>query len=212
MRKIVLSAFVALSMVAFAQSVTPLSIELTEVKIDSLRALYINEPTMYRAALDVLTQQLAADAEEVKAARAILKDEQKHVAEKDKALKEAMKMTSSLRKLYAKEADELKDMQKTIESQQRTLNKQKELNKETRDAYAQLLEKQQKELGYSLREVADRQRSVSELETTIQNGQTDLQSYAQQVQLKAGDLDKIEAQLKERQALVKAEQKTAKTL
>ena len=212
MRKIVLSAFVALSMVAFAQSVTPLSIELTEVKIDSLRALYINEPTMYRAALDVLTQQLAKDAEEVKAARAILKDEQKHVAEKDKALKEAMKMTSSLRKLYAKEADELKDMQKTIESQQRTLNKQKELNKETRDAYAQLLEKQQKELGYSLREVADRQRSVSELETTIQNGQTGLQSYAQQVQLKAGDLDKIEAQLKERQALVKAEQKTAKTL
>ena len=202
----------ALSMVAMAQTVTPLSIEVAEVKIDSLRSLYIAEPTMYRASLDVVAQQLAKNEEEVKTARAVLKEEQKHAAEKDKALKEATKMTASLRKLYDKEESELKDMQKTIEGQQRTLSKQKELNKETRDSYQSMLERQQKELGYSIREVADRKRSLSELETVIQNGQTELQSYVQKVQLKAGDLEKIEAQLKERTAILKAEQKTAKKL
>jgi Chromosome segregation ATPases len=212
MRKIVLSAMMALSMVALAQTVTPLSIEVAEVKIDSLRSLYIAEPTMYRASLDVVAQQLAKNEEEVKTARAVLKEEQKHAAEKDKALKEATKMTASLRKLYDKEESELKAMQKTIEGQQRTLSKQKELNKETRDSYQSLLEKQQKELGYSIREVADRKRSISELETVIQNGQTELQSYVQKVQLKAADLEKIEAQLKERTAVLKAEQKTAKKL
>ena len=138
--------------------------------------------------------------------------EQAHAKEMEKALKEAVDMTNSLKKIYAKEESELKSMQKVVEKQQKTLNKQKELNQETRDVYKTFLEQQQKELGYSLREVAERQRAVRELETSIQNRQSTLQSYVFETQQKALELTKIEAQHKEMTNAVKAEQKSAKSM
>ena len=185
MKKILFLAFMALGMSAMAQHVTPLSIQLAEVKLDSLRTLYINEPTMYRAALEVVAQSLAKNAEEIKAAKAELKVEQTHGKEMANSLKEATKMAASLKKLYTKEESELKSMQKVVEKQ---------------------------ELGYSLREVADRQRAIADLETSIQNGQTRLQTYIQETQQKALDLAQLEAELKARTATLKAEQKTAKSL
>lgn len=202
----------AMSMVALAQDVTPLNIQIAEIKLDSLRALYSTEPTMYRASLDVLSQQLAKNGEELKAARNVYKEEQKHAGEMDKSIKEATKMAAALKKLYGKEEGELKSMQKTVEGQQRTLNKQRELNQETRDTYLAFLEKQQKELGYALREVAERQRGIADIETSIQNLQTKLQSYLQQVQQKSIELSQLEAQYKERSAILKAEQKSAKSM
>ena len=212
MKKIMLMAFVALSVSAFAQKVTPLNITLAEVKIDSLRALYMADPIMYKAALKSLDQALEKNEDEVKAAKAELKVEQQHAKEMAKSLKEATKMAASLKKLYAKEESELKSMSKVVEKQQKTLSKQKELNQETRDVYRAFLEKQQKELGYSLREVADRSHSVSDLETAISTRQTELSAFDQQVTQKGGQLGLIEAQLKERQKIVDAEQKAAKSL
>jgi chromosome segregation ATPase len=212
MKKIFLMAFAALSLSAMAQNVTPLNIQLYDFKVDSLRALYMSEPIMYRAALDAVAQQLAKNGEEIKAAKQELKTEQAHAKEKASSLKDAMKMTASLKKLYEKEDAEVRAMQKVVEKQQKTLNKQKELNQETRDAYAQLLEQQQKELGYALREIAERMRSTSDIYTAIQNSQTDLQAYEQQVAQKAHDLSLLEAELKARQTSVKAEQKAAKSM
>lgn len=202
----------ALGMSAFAQKVTPLNIQLAEVKLDSLRNLYIAEPTMYRASLEVLAQELTKNGEDVKAARAELKDEIAHSKEMSNSIDEASKMAASLKKIYAKEESTLKSMQKTVEKQQRKLNSNKRLNKEARDSYSNMLEKQQKELGYALRELAERQRAIAELETSIQNWQTTLQSYVQETQQKALELTKIESTLKERTDAVKAEQKFAKTL
>ena len=212
MKKIFLMAFMALGMSAMAQHVTPISFQIADVKLDSLRTLYINEPTMYRASLEVVAQNLAKNAEDLKAVKAELKVEQAHSKEMANSLKEATKMANSLKKIYSKEEGELKSMQKVVEKQQKTLNKQKELNQATRDSYLLFLEKQQKELGYSLREVADRQRAVSDLESAIQNGQTTLQSYIQETQQKAMDVAQLDALYKERLAILKAEQKTAKSL
>ena len=202
----------ALGMSAFAQKVTPLNIQLAEVKLDSLRNLYIAEPTMYRATLEVVAQELTKNGEDVKAARAELKDEIAHAKEMGNSINDASKMAASLKKIYAKEESTLKSMQKTVEKQQRKLNSNKRLNKEARDSYSNMLEKQQKELGYALRELAERQRAIAELETSIQNWQTTLQSYVQETQQKALELTKIESTLKERTDAVKAEQKVAKTL
>ena len=212
MRKYILLAFAALSISAFAQKVTPLNIELAELKIDSLRSLYIAEPAMYRASLEVVAQALDKNAKEVAEAKAILKDEQSHAKEMASSIKEATKMTAALTKTYEKEESTLKSMQKTVEKQQRKLNSQKKLNQEARDSYSQMLEKQQKELGYSLRELAERQRAVAELNTSIQDWQTQLQAFDQQLIQKASDLTIIENQLKERLSALKAEQKFAKTL
>lgn len=212
MRKIFVLAFLALGLSVMAQHVTPLNIEIADVKIDSLRTLYFNEPMMYRASLDVVAQELAKNAEQIKLAKAELKDEQSHAKEMGNSLKDALKMTAALKGVYGKEESALKSMQKTVEKQQRKLTTNRRLNQEARDNYSQMLEKQQKELGYSLREVAERQRSVAELETTIQNWQTTLQNYVQETQQKAADIAALEATYKQRLAMLKAEQKTAKTM
>lgn len=195
-----------------AQKVTPISITLFDFKIDSLRALYMSEPIMYRAALDNVERELNKNGDEIKAVKAQWKVEQQHSKEMVNSLKEAGNMANSLKKLYAKEEAELKSMQKVVEKQQRTLSKQNELNDETRESYVAFLDKQQKELGYAIREVAERSRAVSELETQIQNSRTNLQEFEQQVSQKAADIAKLEAELKTRLASVKAEQKAAKSM
>ena len=212
MKKFFLMAVLALSVSAFAQKVTPLNITLAEFKLDSLRTLYMAEPIMYRASLDAVAQALEKNEQEIKAAKAELKVEQQHAKEMAKSLKSTASMTASLKKLYAKEESELKAMSKVVEKQQKTLSKQNELNKETRDSYVAFLEKQQKELGYSIREVADRARAISELETKMQNYQTSLAGFEQEANQKASQIAFLESQLKERQNSVKAEQKFAKTL
>jgi chromosome segregation ATPase len=212
MKKILLMAFVALSVSAMAQKVTPVTISLAEFKVDSLRSLYMTEPIMYRASLDAVAQALEKNAAELKAAKAELKNEQQLTKEMANSLKGASKMTASMKKLYDKEEGELKGMQKVVAGQQKMLTKQKELNAETRETYTAFLEKQQKELGYALRELAERQRAVSELETTIQNHQTKLQTYNQEVVQKANTLANIETELKARVASVKTEQKAAKSM
>lgn len=212
MKKIFLMAFVALSVSAMAQKVTPVTITLAEFKVDSLRTLYMSEPIMYRASLDAVAQALEKNAVELKAAKSEFKTEQQLTKEMANSLKDAIKMATSMKKLYEKEESELKAMQKVVMGQQKMLTKQKELNAETRDSYTAFLEKEQKELGYALREVAERQRAVSELQTAIQNHQTKLETYNQEVAQKATTLANLEAELKARVASVKAEQKAAKSL
>ena len=212
MKKYFLVALLALSMSAFAQHVTPLSIELTEFKLDSLRTLYLAEPPMYRAALNMVAQSLEMDAAAVNEAKTQLKVERAHSKQIATSIKEATKMTNELRKLYGKEESELKSMQKSVVRQQETINRQMELNVETRENYIQFLAKQQSELGYALREAADRMRAITDLETSIQKGQTALQTFNHEIEAKAKDLTSIETELKQRQAAVKAELKTAKTM
>ena len=212
MKKFFLMAVLALSMSAFAQRVTPLNITLAEVKLDSLRTLYLAEPIMYRASLDAVAQALEKNDKEVKAAKTELKVEKQHAKEMGTSLKKAETMVASLKKLYGKEEDELRNMSKTVEKQMKTLGKQNELNDETRNQYRSFLEKQQQELNYSLRDVAERARAISDLETSIQNAKSNLSQFEQQANLKESELKFLETQLKERQKLVKEEQKAAKSL
>ena len=212
MKKFFLMAVLALSMSAFAQRVTPLNITLAEVKLDSLRTLYLAEPIMYRASLDAVAQALEKNDKEIKAAKTELKVEKQHAKEMGTSLKKAESMVASLKKLYGKEEDELRNMSKTVEKQMKTLGKQNELNDETRNQYRSFLEKQQQELNYSLRDVAERARAISDLETSIQNAKSNLSQFEQQANLKESELKFLETQLKERQKLVKEEQKAAKSL
>lgn len=212
MKKVFLTAFLAMSMMAFAQHVTPLNITIAELRLDSLRTLYFSEPTMYRASLDVASQAFDKNGEELKEAKNVLKDEQSHAKEMESSLKDAQKMTASLKKIYTQEENTLKSMQKTVEKQQRKLNTNKRLNQDARSSYTQMMEQQQKELGYALREVAERLRAVSELNTSIQNWQTTLQTFKQETEQKANALSLLESQYKERTSALKAEQKTAKKM
>ena len=116
-------------------------------------------------------------------------------------------MTAAMKKLYSKEEAELKAMQKTVDKQQKSFAKQKDLNQDTRDSYNLFLENEQKELSYSLREVADRQRAI-----TDQTTQGQLQNFQQEITQKTASLVQIETELKTRMTTVKAEKKAAKGL
>ena len=116
------------------------------------------------------------------------------------------------KKLYAKEESEIKSMQKIVEKQQRALTKQKALNEANKQNYSQLLEQQQKELGYELREIAERTRAISDLESVLQNSQTNLIAFMREIEEKATRLATLKAQYKERLAILKAEQKAAKSM
>ena len=212
MKRFFLLTFAALSMSLMAQHVTPLNIQITELKIDSLRQLYQAEPTMYRAALNVVMASLDKNEDEVKAAKSQLKTEQAHAKEVETTLKDATQLTTALTKLYGKEEAELKTMQKNVEKQQRTLNKHRDLNKDTRDNYMLLLDKEQRELAYALREVGERQRAVTDMEATLRNARMNLDDFKHEIEQKVAELARLETQLKERIAIVKAEQKSAKAL
>ena len=124
-------------------------------------------------------------------------------SKKEKALEKMNQQNGYMIRSQREELDE-KRMSKA--------DRQNELNEETRAAYTAFLDQQQKELGYALRELAERQRAVSDLETSIANYQTKLQTYNQEVAQKAAALANIEAELKARVASVKAEQKAAKSM
>jgi len=212
MKKLFIIAFLALSAVVVAQHVTPLNISVADLKLDSLRSLYQTEPRMYQAALAVVDQQLNKNAEDVKSAKAQLKAEQAHAKEMESALKDASQLIDALKKLYDKEEAELRAMQKTVDRQQRTVHKQRELSKDTRDDYLLLLQKEQKELDYALREVTERQRAVMDMETTLEKSKRDLVNYSQEILQKKLNLEQIEEKVKQYTATVKAEKKSAKSM
>ena len=212
MKKLFTIALMAVSMTAMAQSVTPLNIQIPELKFDSLRSLYISEPTMYRASLEVLAGQYAEVDKQLKAAKTELKAEQDHSKAMGTMIKESTSLANDLIKLYSKETDEIKSMQKTIEKQQRNLTKQVALNEQSRELFSRVLEREQKQLSRSVSEVAERQRDMTDQLNELQHMQTQLQNYEAEVQQKASNLSSLEALCKERLALLKAEQKTAKAL
>ena len=210
MRKGFILAFMALSLAVSAQTVKPISVQLPAFQLDSLRTLYVSEPTMYLASLRVVEQGLLKNLDEVAAIKKEIKAEQAHAKELASSMKMATKMTATMKKLYAQEESELKSMQKTVDKQQKAFSKQKDLNQETRDSYNAFLENEQKELNYSLRDVADRQRAITDLDAYVQKGQGLLQGFEQQITQKIAALNQIEQEIKSRLTTIKAEQKAAK--
>ncbi|MBR1878914.1 MAG: hypothetical protein IJ814_07950 [Paludibacteraceae bacterium] len=212
MRKIFMIAFAAMSMAVMAQHVTPIGVEIKDLKLDSLRDAYLSQPAMYMASLKTMEQGLEQNLAQLKKSRAELKTEQAHAKEMSATIQEAFKLAGSLRKTYEQEEHDLIAMQKTIEKQLLAMGKKVELNQETRDSYNELLTSQQKELNYSLREVADRKRAITDVEEKLRSGQNAVQIYNQEVIQKAADITTLETQCKTQIATLKKEQKLAKSI
>ena len=212
MKKLFVIALAAMSMAVMAQHVTPVGVRVPDLKLDSLRDLYSSQPAMYQSALKSLEGELNQDLNVLKNARAVLKVEQAHAKEMSATLIEAFKLAGTLRKTYDAEESALIDMQKTIEKQLITMGKKVEINQNTRDEYTELLTTQQKELNYSLREVADRKRAITDVEEGLRGGQNNVQNYAQEVLQKAAEITHLEAECKAKLATVKKEQKAAKSM
>jgi len=195
-----------------AQHVTPIEVNVVDLNLDSLRDAYMSQPAMYQSALKVAEQELEQNAADLKKARAQQKAEETHVKEMSLTLQEAQKLIAGLKKTFAQEEKELKTMLKTIGKQQANLLKQTDLNPETRENYSRLLEEQQKGLNYSLRDVADRMRAITDMEEDLRKGQNNINAYHQETIQKAIDITSLETKIKHNMAKLKKEQKAAKSI
>lgn len=212
MKKLFILAFVSLSMTAMAQHVNPLSITIAEINLDSLRNAYLAQPTMYRASLEVVAEQLEQNAQQIKSATQELKQEQAHGKEIARATKEANKNLTAILKQYDKEETEKDALLVMIEQQKKKLGRQDKLNPLTSEYYEQMINDQQQILEQSLKDLEIRKQQVEQLLEAWQTLQLKYQIYNQEIEKKAFDLAQTEVLLKERMKILKEEQKAAKSL
>lgn len=212
MKKIFIIAFVSLSMATMAQHVKPLAIQIAEINLDSLRAAYLAQPTMYRASLEVVAEQLEQNAQQIKSATQELKQEQAHGKEIARATKEANKNLTALQNLYEKEESEKDALLVMIEQQKKKLTRQDKINSQTTDYYVKMLNEQQQIVEQSMSDLKIRKQQVEQLLEEWQALQLKYQTYNQEIEKKAFELAQTEVLLKERMKILKEEQKAAKSL
>ena len=200
------------SLTIMAQHVTPLDIKIAELNLDSLRGAYLAQPTMYRASLDVVAEQLEENAQQIKEAQNELRIEMTHAKEMRRVLNEGLKRLSVLKKTYAKEEAEIKSLMETLENQRQKLEKQTELNQQTRDGYIQMFSNEYSRLEQTLSDLANRVQEATQLSNELQNATFAYQTYEQELERKAFDLAQVEALYETRKDALKAEQRAAKSL
>ena len=212
MKNVFVIFLMGFSLTIMAQHVTPLDIKIAELNLDSLRGAYLAQPTMYRASLDVVAEQLEENAQQIKEAQNELRIEMTHAKEMRRVLNEGLKRLSVLKKTYAKEEAEIKSLMETLEDQRQKLEKQTELNQQTRDGYIQMFSDEYSRLEQTLSDLANRVQEVTLLSNELQNATFSYQTYEQELERKAFDLAQVEALYETRKDALKAEQRAAKSL
>ena len=212
MKNVFVIFLMGFSLTIMAQHVTPLDIKIAELNLDSLRGAYLAQPTMYRASLDVVAEQLEENAQQIKEAQNELRIEMIHAKEMRRVLKEGVKRLSVLKKIYAKEEAEIKSLMETLEDQRQKLEKQTELNQQTRDGYIQMFSDEYSRLEQTLSDLANRVQEATLLSNELQNATFSYQTYEQELERKAFDLAQVEALYETRKDALKAEQRAAKSL
>lgn len=212
MKNVFVIFLMGFSLTIMAQHVTPLDIKIAELNLDSLRGAYLAQPTMYRASLDVVAEQLEENAQQIKEAQNELRIEMTHAKEMRRVLNEGLKRLSVLKKIYAKEEAEIKSLMETLENQRQKLEKQTELNQQTRDGYIQMFSNEYSRLEQTLSDIANRVQEATQLSSELQNATFSYQTYEQELERKAFDLAQVEALYETRKDALKAEQRAAKSL
>lgn len=212
MKNVFVIFLMGFSLTIMAQHVTPLDIKIAELNLDSLREAYLAQPTMYRASLDVVAEQLEENAQQIKEAQNELRIEMTHAKEMRRVLNEGLKRLSVLKKIYAKEEAEIKSLMETLENQRQKLEKQTELNQQTRDGYIQMFSNEYSRLEQTLSDLANRVQEATQLSSELQNATFSYQTYEQELERKAFDLAQVEALYETRKDALKAEQRAAKSL
>ena len=208
MKNVFVIFLMGFSLTIMAQHVTPLDIKIAELNLDSLRGAYLAQPTMYRASLDVVAEQLEENAQQIKEAQNELRIEMIHAKEMRRVLNEGVKRLSVLKKTYAKEEAEIKSLMETLEDQRQKLEKQTELNQQTRDGYIQMFSNEYSRLEQTLSDLANRIQEATLLSNELQNATFSYQTYEQELERKA----QVEALYETRKDALKAEQRAAKSL
>lgn len=205
-------ALAALSLGMSAQHVAPLTVQVTEFNLDTMRTKYANDPQMYATELQHIVLLQEAEQQAIKEAWKELKDEKAHAKNVAACLKDVNGSISNLGKSAEKEMDVLKDMLKSIEKQQKGVRDLKKLKAETREDYNEYLETEKRYLSAMLDELTARQKNLSNAQTGAQSLEAGLNAFNLEIQQKELDLKQLETTSKARIDQIKAEQKIVKQM
>ena len=212
MKRVYLLCLLFVGICASAQQLTPLSIQLAELNLDSLRDAYLAQPTMYRASLEVVEQELEQNAQQIKVAKEQLKAEQNIAKEVAKTIKDGLKMLAAAKKQQASEEKELAALIKLWDAQQKKTAKQDLLNQPTKDVYTTLCAQQKQVLDQLVQDLKAQNKTLTESEEQLKSMQLTWQTFSQSIEKKAFELAQLEVSYQTKKEMLKAEQKAAKKL
>lgn len=208
-KTLLFAAFVAVSMCAIAQHVTPVTVKLTEYNLDTLRQAY-PAPADYLVEVSKIQVALETNGKELKAVEKELKDEQNHLKNLQTGCKDAAKSLATLEKLYTQEQKTLTQMQKTTNDQYQKAMKNDKIERSSKNMFLDMMEAQKENVDYSLREVDGRLRAVMDSKERLTKVDASVTNYEQEVRTKEIDLKQMIANHKTLLDRIKVEVKTTK--
>ncbi len=209
MKKTFILAIVAmLTMSMSAQHVTPLNLHITEFNLDELRAQYSGQS--YLLELQRLDKLLKDDTKMLKDAQSQFKTEKEYLKSMTSYIDKSEASFKKLQEMSKKEIDELTKLKENADKQLTQLNKITDLNLETRDKAVEQLQLQRRGLDAAINATANRQTQLANHPQQIQLIRTDLMVFNNELTNKETDIKQLEATLKSRREIIKAETKNVK--
>ena len=204
----ILAIVAMLTMSMSAQHVTPLNLHITEVNLDELRAQYSGQS--YLLELQRLDKLLKDDTKMLKDAESQFKTEKEYLKSMTSYIDKAEASFKKLQEMSKKEIDELTKLKENADKQLTQLNKITDLNLETRDKAVEQLQQQRRGLDAAINATANRQTQLANHPQQIQLIRTDLMVFNNELINKETDIKQMEATLKSRREIIKAETKNVK--
>lgn len=207
-KTIIFALFIMLMLPLSAQHVTPLTVKLTDFNLDSLRAVYSGQS--YLLELQRLDRLMKDDTKALKDAASQLKAERNLYKQMMSYIEKGEVSYKNLQALSQKELDEFAKLKENAEKQLRTLNSSDEINQETRSKMVEQLQLQRRGLEAAINATTNRQSQLANQPVQLQQMRTDLMVFNNEMTNKETDIKQMEATLKSRREIIKAETKNAK--
>ncbi len=206
MKKIILFAMMLMLTVTLsAQHVTPISITLTKVHPESLRAQYKDQPQAYLIELRRLDDLLKSDTKALKDADLQLKAEKEFHKQMNVYVDKAEASFKNLQSISQKELDEMNKLKENVDGQLRAINSTSLLNTESRTKASKMLQVQRHELDSTINAAMKYQTELTDRLSELHKTRTDLMVLNSELINKETDLKQLENTLKHRRDIIKEE-------
>ena len=192
-----------------AQHVAPLGVSITEFNLDTLRATY--QGSAYLLELQRLDKLLKDDTKMLKDATSQLKAEKTFHKQMTAYVDKAEASFKSLQSLSQKEMDEMTKLRDNLDKQLQAINSSNELTPETRTKTVDLLKNQRRTMEGMITATSNRMTQLGYFPQEIQKMRTDLMVLSGEITNKEADIKQMEATLKSRRDIIKAETKLVKS-
>lgn len=208
-KTIIFSLFALLTLSLSAQHVTPITIQLTELNLDSLRKQYSGQS--YLLELQRLDKLMREDSKLLNDAQKQLKAEQNHYKKMMSFIEKAESSYKNLQALSQKEIAEFSKVKDLTDKQLREVNTSDELNQDTRLKAVEQLQIQRRALEATINATTNRQSQLANQPVHLQQMRTDFMVFNNEMTNKETSIKQMETTLKANRDIIKSEMKNVKS-